>query len=237
MTNVGLVIRENIQRLGLPPSVCLLAVSKGQPADCIVAAYREGGLRLFGENYVDELLAKHAELPKLLPEYAAALRWHFIGRLQSNKIAALLSIPTLVCIETLASTRHLSVLEHECERRDRTVDLMIQVNSSGEASKGGLPISDYESIRDVFVFCTDNRCVRVKIVGLMAIGSPASPGEEFIRMKELADRLQHDLRLDAPLRLSMGMSADYRQALDAGSTEVRIGTALFGARPSLRAEQ
>lgn len=237
MANVGLAICKNIQRLNLPPNVCLLAVSKGQPADCIIAAYRDGGACLFGENYVNELLAKHGELSKRLPEYAEKLRWHFIGRLQSNKISALLSIPTLACIETLVSTKHLGMLEYECEKMDRAIDLMIEVNSSGEASKGGLPISDYESIKDHFVFCKAKGCVRVKLVGLMTIGSLAGSSKEFIRMKELADALQCDLDLEAPLRLSMGMSADYGKAIEAGSTEVRIGTALFGARLSAKAEQ
>ena len=116
-------------------AVRLVAVSKTFPIDYVLACYEQGGQRHFGENYVDELEEKATELRT---KGAAEIRWHYIGRLQSNKIKKIASIPGLWCVETLTSRKHADLLQSAVATLERRLNVFIQVNTSGETNKGGV---------------------------------------------------------------------------------------------------
>lgn len=206
--------------------VRLVAVSKLKPAELVAEAY-EAGHRHFGENYVQELVEKAAALP-------ADIEWHFIGLLQSNKVSALVKgCPSLSCVETVASEKIALALNKawSATARDRRLNVMIQVNSSGEESKNGVTADECVELAKVI----DSQCEALNLTGLMTIGAPDYSGcrtEDF----ELLRRCREDVaqRVGRPIEslgLSMGMSNDFERAILEGSTSVRVGSSIFGARP------
>ncbi|UZA71254.1 YggS family pyridoxal phosphate-dependent enzyme [Pseudomonas viridiflava] len=198
-----------------PASVGLLAVSKTKPSSALREAYA-AGLRDFGENYLQEALGKQAELADL------PLCWHFIGPIQSNKTRAI--------AENFAwvhSVDRLKIAQRLSEQRPEGLEplnICIQVNVSGEASKSGCTPEDLPALAAAI-----SALPRLKLRGLMAIPEPTEDQAEqaaaFAAVRALQDQL--DLPLDT---LSMGMSHDLEAAIAQGATWVRIGTALFGAR-------
>ena len=196
-------------------SVHLLAVSKTKPAQAVREAYA-AGMRDFGENYLQEALGKQAELTDL------PLSWHFIGPIQSNKTRAI--------AENFAwvhSVERLKIAQRLSEQRPAdlpALNICIQVNVSGEASKSGCTPADLPALAQAI-----SALPRVKLRGLMAIPEPtddrAAQDAAFATVRELQAGL--NLPLDT---LSMGMSHDLESAIAQGATWVRIGTALFGAR-------
>ena len=196
-------------------SIHLLAVSKTKPAQAVREAYA-AGLHDFGENYLQEALGKQAELTDL------PLSWHFIGPIQSNKTRAI--------AENFAwvhSVDRLKIAQRLCEQRPADLpplNICIQVNVSGEASKSGCTPADLPALANAI-----NALPRLKLRGLMAIPEPtedrAAQDAAFATVRELQASL--NLPLDT---LSMGMSHDLESAIAQGATWVRIGTALFGAR-------
>jgi hypothetical protein len=200
-----------------PDSVCLVAVSKTHPAAAI-ARLAEAGCSDFGENYVQELLAKQAQRdvePRL-----ADVRWHFIGHLQRNKVAQLLSARP-VLIHSVDSERLLREID---KRAAAPTAVLLEVNVAGEASKSGCAPAQVAELVAVA-----DRLEKATLRGLMII--PPAEGPEAARpyfraLRELRDRIGAE-RLP---ELSMGMSADYEVAIEEGATLVRVGTALFGAR-------
>ncbi|WP_090264461.1 YggS family pyridoxal phosphate-dependent enzyme [Pseudomonas panipatensis] len=209
-------IREAAQACGrAPESVRLLAVSKTKPAADIRAAHA-CGLVDFGENYLQEALAKQSELADL------ALTWHFIGPIQSNKTR-----PIAEHFHWVHSVDRLKVAQRLSEQRPAglpPLNLCLQVNVSGEASKSGCAPEELAELARA-VHALPNLTLR----GLMAIPEPtediAAQHAAFARLRQLMIDL--DLGLDT---LSMGMSHDLEAAIAEGATWVRIGTALFGAR-------
>jgi pyridoxal phosphate enzyme (YggS family) len=201
-------------------SVTLLAVSKTFPAEDVRAAFN-AGQRAFGENYVQESVAKIAELADLRSE----IEWHFIGPLQSNK--------TKVVAENfdwVHSVDRLKIAERLSDQRPDgmpRLNVCLQINVSGEDSKSGVAPGDASALARQIAALP-----RLRLRGLMAIPEPAGTLEEqrapHRRLREILDTLRADgLELDT---LSMGMSADIEAAILEGSTMVRIGTAIFGAR-------
>ena len=198
-----------------PASVGLLAVSKTKPSSALREAYA-AGLRDFGENYLQEALGKQAELADL------PLCWHFVGPIQSNKTRAI--------AENFAwvhSVDRLKIAQRLSEQRPEGLEplnICIQVNVSGEASKSGCTPEDLPALAAAI-----SALPRLKLRGLMAIPEPTEDQAEqaaaFAAVRTLQDQL--DLPLDT---LSMGMSHDLEAAIAQGATWVRIGTALFGAR-------
>ncbi|MFP5499700.1 MAG: YggS family pyridoxal phosphate-dependent enzyme [Gammaproteobacteria bacterium] len=196
-------------------SVHLLAVSKTKPAQAVREAYA-AGIRDFGENYLQEALGKQAELTDL------PLSWHFIGPIQSNKTRAI--------AENFAwvhSVDRLKIAQRLSEQRPADLpplNICIQVNVSGEASKSGCTPADLPALAEAI-----SALPRLKLRGLMAIPEPTDDRAEqdaaFATVRDLQASL--DLGLDT---LSMGMSHDLESAIAQGATWVRIGTALFGAR-------
>ena len=196
-------------------SIHLLAVSKTKPAQAVREAYA-AGMRDFGENYLQEALGKQAELTDL------PLSWHFIGPIQSNKTRAI--------AENFAwvhSVDRLKIAQRLSEQRPADLpplNICIQVNVSGEASKSGCTAADLPALANAI-----SALPRLKLRGLMAIPEPTEKRAEqdaaFATVRDLQASL--NLPLDT---LSMGMSHDLESAIAQGATWVRIGTALFGAR-------
>ena len=198
-----------------PASVGLLAVSKTKPAQALREAYA-AGLRDFGENYLQEALGKQAELADL------PLCWHFIGPIQSNKTRAI--------AENFAwvhSVDRLKIAQRLSEQRPEglpPLNICIQVNVSGEASKSGCAPADLPALADAI-----SQLPNLQLRGLMAIPEPTDDAAEQNAAFAAVQSLQQQLNL--PLdTLSMGMSHDLEAAIAQGATWVRIGTALFGAR-------
>ncbi|MBC3257505.1 MULTISPECIES: YggS family pyridoxal phosphate-dependent enzyme [Pseudomonas] len=217
--NIGLVSQriraaaDAVQRDA--SSIHLLAVSKTKPAQAVREAYA-AGMRDFGENYLQEALGKQADLTDL------PLSWHFIGPIQSNKTRAI--------AENFAwvhSVDRLKIAQRLSEQRPADLpplNICIQVNVSGEASKSGCTPADLPALANAI-----SALPRLKLRGLMAIPEPtedrAAQDAAFASVRDLQASL--NLALDT---LSMGMSHDLESAIAQGATWVRIGTALFGAR-------
>lgn len=206
-----------------PAEVRLLPVSKTQPTESIIAGYR-AGVRIVGENKVQEAAAKAAELADL-----DDLRWAMIGHLQTNKAKDVAAFADE--FQALDSRRLAEALDRRLDALDRTLDVFIEVNSSGENSKFGVAPDDV-----VELAIAVQQLPRLRPRGLMTIAANTTDTERvagcFDLMVELRRRLADDDRVDADYgELSMGMSGDFELAIAHGATTVRIGTAIFGSRP------
>ncbi|TNY23192.1 cytoplasmic protein [Rhodotorula diobovata] len=243
---------------GPHPQPRLVAVSKYKPAGDLLALH-EHGVRHFGENYPQELEAKAKELPR-------DIAWHYIGTLQSNKCKMLASIPNLFAIETLTSVKAANQLHNTLSAlslpRETRLNVFLQVNTSGEEQKSGLPALSRSSsssadgpLVDLAVHILQ-KCPTLRLKGLMTIGSleastSDAPNPDFERLKETREALVAALRAqtggaeqddalrkavdegeEEELELSMGMSSDFVEAIEQGSTNVRVGSSIFGARPA-----
>jgi PLP dependent protein len=210
-----------------PDSVALLAVSKTFGFEAVLEAAR-AGQRAFGENYLQEALDKIAAVAAAAPETAASaarLEWHFIGPIQSNKTR-----PIAQHFDWVHAVEREKIAQRLSEQRPAgmaPLNICLQVNISGEASKSGVtPAELPELARRVAAL------PNLKLRGLMAIPEPEAAFEAqrapFARLRQLFEQLRADgLELDT---LSMGMSADLRAAIVEGATIVRVGSAIFGAR-------
>jgi pyridoxal phosphate enzyme (YggS family) len=210
-------ITENIKHIKsqIPESVTLIAVSKTKPNDFILEAY-EAGQRDFGENYVQELVDKQAQLPK-------DIRWHFIGHLQSNKVKYI--APFVYLIHGVDSFGLLKEINKQAKKNNRVIDCLLQIYIANEETKFGLNFSEARSILNSDEF-KEQKNIRVK--GFMAMASntddEAQIRKEFNSLKEFSNQFpEHKI-------LSFGMSSDYKIAIEEGSTMVRIGSSIFGER-------
>lgn len=215
-------IRAATERAGRPAgSVALIAVSKKQPAEAIRAAHAVGQ-RAFGESYLQEALDKQALLADL-----ADIEWHFIGRIQSNKTRQIAA--HFDWVHGVADAAHARRLSEQRPASRPPLNVCLQVNLSGEASKAGVTPDEVGALLE---HCRDLPGLRVR--GLMTLPAPSEDETEqrrpFRELRELRDRLATP---ECPLEvLSMGMSDDLEAAILEGATQVRIGTAVFGARPT-----
>ncbi len=205
-----------------PEDVTLVAVSKTFPAERIREVVR-AGVSDIGENYVQEVLPKREALA------GEPIRWHFIGHLQSNKAKSVAAWVTLV--HALDSRALAQELDARAARANRTIDALVEVNTTGEESKFGItPDQVLPFVRSLKGF------PHIRICGLMTIG-PFLPDPEgsrpmFRRLRELRETLaRHSQQNLDPVHLSMGMTGDFEVAVEEGATLLRIGTALFGSRP------
>jgi pyridoxal phosphate enzyme (YggS family) len=198
-----------------PSSVTIVAVSKQQPPAAIVAAYR-AGITHFGESYVQEAL------PKMDAVQDLPIIWHFVGKLQANKTRQVAE--RFAWVHTVDRLRIAERLSEQRPAFATPLNVLIQVNQGGEAQKGGAPPAKVAELARAVAGLP-----RLKLRGLMTLPPQSgSPTEWFAELEELRARLVRDgIALDS---LSMGMSADYEQAIAAGATLVRIGTAIFGRR-------
>ena len=206
-------LRARIERAGRDPdSVTLVAVTKGFDVEVVREAL-ECGLVDLGENYAQDL---HAKVDQLTDEQLAAVRWHFIGRLQTNKVR--LIAPHVALWQSIDRTP----LAEEIAKRAPGADVLVQVNTSDEPQKGGcLPGETAELVAS----CGS---LGLHVRGLMCVGPAADVDARRQAFRVLAS-LADDLALS---ERSMGMSDDLEIALEEGSTMVRVGTALFGTRPA-----
>jgi len=198
-----------------PAALVLLAVSKGQPAARIDEA-RAAGQAAFGENYVQEALAKMDALPRL--------EWHLIGPLQANKTRVVAE--RFDWVQTVASEKIARRLSEQRPAGLPPLNVLLQINVSGEATKSGV------APQDALLLC--ERVLELKnlrLRGLMAIPEPGAPRERFREVRTLYDQLGGRFAFDT---LSMGMSDDLELAIAEGATLVRVGTAIFGSRSAAR---
>lgn len=209
-----------------PDEIELVGVSKRFPAADIVAAVR-AGLRSVGENYVQEAAVK-------LPEACAALdaeglarpRFHFIGQLQRNK--ARHAVQVFDVVETLDRPSLGRELDKRAGAAGRRLRVLLQVDVSGEAQKGGVAPEALPALLEAA-----RGWEHLDVAGLMAIPAPGPDSRPaFERLRELRDALRAQPGGQGLRELSMGMSGDFEQAIEAGATIVRVGTAIFGPRPS-----
>ncbi len=196
----------------LPPGVTLIAVSKTQPVEAIREAYA-AGQRHFGENYVQEWRPKAEALADL-----PGLVWHFIGGLQTNKARFLAGrVAWVHTVDRIELARELS---RRCVAAGAGLRVLLEVNLGGEAQKGGCAFSAAPALAEAV-----RALPALELVGLTCIPPPdQEPRPHFRALRALRDRL-------GLAELSMGMSADWPAAVEEGATFVRLGTAIFGARP------
>lgn len=204
-------------------AVKLVAVSKNHPADAALEAY-SAGQRVFGENLVQEMVEKAAQLP---PD----IEWHLIGHLQSNKVKYI--APFVKLIESVDSLKLLKEIDKQAAKNKRIIDCLLQIYIADEDTKFGLGYDEaIELLRDDEFLQLKN----VRIVGLMGIASnnalEKQTKAEFNELKVLFDgiKLSFFRKEEYFKEISMGMSADYKLAIAEGSTMVRIGSNIFGKR-------
>ena len=205
----------------LPSTIKLVAVSKFKPDNLILEAYN-AGQRDFGENRPQELSAKMERLP-------TDIRWHFIGRLQSNKIKMI--IDKVYLIHSVDNFKLISEISKEATKRGLEPSILIQQHISDEDSKQGFSDSEMEEAVELTLGFGN-----IKLRGIMGMASLTENSDkvrdEFSRLKSTFERLKSKYFLDDAefCEISMGMSGDYRIAAEEGSTIVRIGTSIFGER-------
>jgi pyridoxal phosphate enzyme (YggS family) len=207
------------KRAGRPPDAArLIAVSKGHPQAAIATAH-DAGQRSFGESYVQELVGKAPDLGAL-----SEIEIRFIGRLQRNKVKELLRVPQLRAVDCVDSLALAKALAERAQAAERTLEVLLQVNLDREPQKAGVLPEALPTLVDG-VRALPALALRGLMVIPRATDSPEQARQAFATLRELADR--HGLR-----ELSMGMSDDLEVAVEEGATMVRVGTAVFGPRPS-----
>lgn len=215
------IIKNNLIRIksNIPENVTLVAVSKTKPIADIQEAY-DAGHRVFGENKIQEMVSKHEELPK-------DIEWHMIGHLQRNKVKYMAEFVSL--IHGVDSLKTLKEIDKQAKKHNRVIQCLLQARIAKEETKFGLPFDD---IRNILNSEEYQQLSNVSVVGLMGMSTFTSDQsiiqEEFASLKELFD----ELKTQNPLfkTLSMGMSGDYELAIENGSTMIRVGSSIFGAR-------
>ena len=206
--------------MSLPEGVTLVAVSKFHPAEAILEAYKVGQ-RIFGESRVQELVAKQQTLPQ-------DIEWHMIGHLQTNKVRAI--APFISLIQSVDSPRLAQCINSEAERCGRIIDCLLEVHITQEETKSGW------NVDELIAFVKDggfNQLKNIRIRGVMGMATFTDSQDvvrgDFERLAAIKSALNgyFDEHFDT---LSMGMSDDYRLAIECGSTMIRVGSSIFGER-------
>ena len=216
--NILSKINSDIEEMSFDEAARLIIVTKSQPIISIRKLF-ELGYNSFGENYLEEARVKINEMNE------DDIEWHFIGNIQSNKIKKIVKIFSWV--QTVSSLKHAKLLNEECKKIDKKINICIQINIDNEESKGGIDIKDVDTFIDnisIYEFL----CIR----GIMAIPSKLNALKEnensYNILKSEYDRLSDKYKsVDT---LSLGMSNDFRLALNKGSILIRIGSLIFGER-------
>ena len=219
------MIREKLKdiKAEIPVNVILVAVSKTKPNESIIDAYN-AGQRVFGENKVQELTEKQVDLPK-------DIEWHFIGHLQSKKVKSIASFVSL--IHAVDSLKLLTEINKQALKNDRTIDCLLQFHIATEQSKFGL---SFEEAREILESDSFVELQNISITGIMGMATFTSDKnqvrEEFQALENYFNVLKsHYFKFNDNFRhISMGMSGDYKIAIEEGSTMVRIGSSIFGSR-------
>ncbi|WP_303181963.1 YggS family pyridoxal phosphate-dependent enzyme [uncultured Butyricimonas sp.] len=218
-------IAENLKRIAdsLPEGVKLVAVSKTKPVEAIEEAYN-AGQRVFGENRAQELAEKYEVLPK-------DIEWHLIGHLQTNKVKYVAGFVAM--IHGVESLKLLETIDKEAKKHNRLIPCLLQFHVAKEETKFGL---NMEEARELLESESYANMKNVRIEGVMGMATFTDDlvqvQEEFRHLKRIFDELKQLYFADKPefKELSMGMSGDYKIAVEEGSTMVRVGSSIFGAR-------
>ncbi|MCP9768420.1 YggS family pyridoxal phosphate-dependent enzyme [Lacihabitans sp. LS3-19] len=217
-------IQENIKKLNslLPENVKLVAVSKFKPKEMLLEAY-DIGFRTFGENYVQELVDKWEALPK-------DIEWHFIGHLQTNKVKYI--APFVSLIHSVDSFKLLQEINKQAAKNGRVISCLVQIFIAKEDTKTGMEIEEFEKMLTSEEF---SALKNIKVIGLMGMSTFTENldlvREEFKSLKDLFEKIKSHTADNFDLKeISMGMSGDWPLAIEEGSTMVRVGSAIFGAR-------
>jgi len=215
------MIQENLSKIKstIPEHVTLVAVSKTKPNEAILEAY-EAGQRIFGENKIQEMVDKFDALPK-------DIEWHMIGHLQSNKVKYMAHFVSL--IHGVDKLKTLKEINKQAKKHNRVIHCLLQAKIAKEDSKFGL---SFEAIKDILHSEEYKGMEHVKIIGLMGMATFTDDQnqieQEFASLQEFYNEVKTDFQ---DLRvLSMGMSGDYELAINQGSTMIRVGSSIFGAR-------
>ena len=214
-------ISENIKKYqgSLPKNITLVAVSKTKPVSILLQAY-DAGQRVFGENKIQEMASKWEEMPK-------DIQWHMIGHVQTNKVKYM--APFVDLIHTVDSLKLLREINKQAAKHDRVINCLLQIKIAEEEHKFGL---DHQDALQLLAKDIQATLPHVSIVGLMGMASFTENKTQIeTEFKKLSTLHQNFVKQHPQLTvLSMGMSSDYTLALDHGSTMVRIGSSIFGAR-------
>ena len=214
------MIKDRISNLtkSIPQNVTLVAVSKTKPVSAIKEAY-EGGQRIFGENKIQEMVSKYEALP-------TDIEWHMIGHLQSNKVKYMAHFVSL--IHGVDSLKTLKEINKQAKKHDRTIRCLLQVRIAKEETKFGMT---FDEIKELFQSKELVNLKNIKIVGLMGMATFTEDTNqlylEFSSLSTLFNSFKDEYQLT---ELSMGMSGDYKIAIENGSTMIRVGSAIFGER-------
>ena len=219
------MIKENLQHIKstLPENVTLVAVSKTKPIEDLQEAYN-AGQRIFGENKIQEMVDKYDVLPK-------DIKWHMIGHLQSNKVKYMAHFVDL--IHGVDKLKTLKVINKEAKKHDRIINCLLQAKIAKEDTKFGLSFDD---IKNILASETLSELKNIKIVGLMGMATFTDNQnqlkEEFLSLKNFFEtqQLKTETTNCQLQNLSMGMSGDYKLAIENGSTMIRVGSSIFGHR-------
>ena len=214
-------IKENLQKIKstLPENVTLVAVSKTKPIADLQEAY-DAGQRVFGENKIQEMVAKYDELPK-------DIKWHMIGHLQRNKVKYMAHFVDL--IHGVDSFKTLKEINKQAKKHNRVINCLLQARIAKEDTKFGLP---FEDIENILASEELKELENIKIVGLMGMATFTDNQEQLQEEFSLLANFFNKNKESYPNleTLSMGMSGDYELAIKNGSTMVRIGSSIFGVR-------
>ncbi|WP_282136176.1 YggS family pyridoxal phosphate-dependent enzyme [Seonamhaeicola maritimus] len=217
-------IKENLQNIKstLPNHVTLVAVSKTKPVSDIMEAY-DAGHKVFGENKIQDMVEKHEIMPK-------DIEWHMIGHVQRNKVKYMASFVSL--IHGVDNLKLLQEINKQAIKHGRVIECLIQIKIASEDSKFGM---DPEEASEIILSETLSELKNIKVVGVMGMATfthdKIQVEKEFKRLKSTFDYLKTIKTENCELNIiSMGMSGDYQLAIDCGSTMVRVGSSIFGAR-------
>lgn len=215
-TNLNKIVSQ------LPQQVTLVAVSKTKPAEDIIEAYQVGH-RVFGENYVQELVEKYEQLPK-------DIQWHFIGHLQSRKVKQI--APFVNLIHGVDSLKLLLEINKRAKENNRIINCLLQIHIAKEDTKFGL---DENELIELLNSNELKEMKNINIIGLMGMATFTENREqikkEFQNLKSIFDKASKLSTFNCQMStLSMGMSGDYQLAIACGSTMIRIGSSIFGER-------
>ena len=214
-------ITNNLQTIKsqLPSNVTLVAVSKTKPVVDLMEAYN-AGQRIFGENKIQEMTEKWEEMPK-------DIQWHMIGHVQTNKVKYMAEYVSL--IHGVDSLKLLQEINKQAKKHNRVIDVLLQMHIAEEETKFGL---DDDELNEILNQVQNDKFQNIKIIGLMGMATFTENQnqikKEFLYLKSIFDKLNTEqFQMNT---LSMGMSGDFKLAIDCGSTMVRIGSSIFGGR-------
>ena len=215
------MITENLSiiKKSIPKNVTLVAVSKTKPIADLQEAY-DAGQRIFGENKIQEMVDKYESLPK-------DIKWHMIGHLQSNKVKYMAHFVDL--IHGVDKVKTLTVIDKEAKKYNRTINCLLQIKIAKEDTKFGF---SFEEAMHVLESEALSNLKNINVIGLMGMATFTNDvtqlNEEFSALKNTFNTLKiHNPKLEV---LSMGMSGDYKVAIENGSTMIRVGSSIFGHR-------